>query len=406
MAEPQDRSKGRWAGIDWRMLAPILLGCLAVQTAVPLTRIATSYQAIGIDLPASSIAMLSASFSFLPVFFAVGVGRFNDRGGTGVSAVLGALVVAAAIAGLLLTEPSLWSLLVFSCILGIGQVLVVSALQISVTYCSGPARRDAVLGNFTVAMAGGQFLGPLLLGMLAGGATQPPIPVLLSCTLGVSGALILIMLVAAVRIRTHKGSGRSTEVIPVSSILRRGGLIWLVLGSGFVVTVNDLTLVYLPLLGVERGLDVGVVGLFLSVRAATSMVSRLMLVQFVALLGRHRLLVASLLVGAVSMAGIAIPLPHWALLLALALSGFAMGLAGATSLSLTLNIAPHDARATALSLRLTANRLGQFLIPVSIGPLAVFAGAGGIFYALTAILVGASATIRTKVRPMDEADEG
>ena len=62
----------------------------------------------------------------------------------------------------------------------------------------------------------------------------------------------------------------------------------------------DITLVYLPALGADRGLAAGFVGVLLTLRAVASMSSRLFLGRLVDWIGRRRLMIVSVTLSAVS----------------------------------------------------------------------------------------------------------
>ena len=154
------------------------------------------------------------------------------------------------------------------------------------------------------------------------------------------------------------------------------------------VTAGDLILVYFPALGADRGLGAGAIGWLLSLRAAVAMVSRIFLSRLARIVGRTKLMVMTMLSGAVAIGFLALPLPTWGLAICMIVIGFGMGIALATTLSLTVIASPPAARATAISLRLTANRLGQFLIPLSAGVVAGSLGVGSVFAVMAASLIG------------------
>ena len=62
--------------------------------------------------------------------------------------------------------------------------------------------------------------------------------------------------------------------------------------SCIVLAAVDITLVYLPALGADRGLAAGFIGLLLTLRAVASMASRFFLGRLVARIGRRRLMIA------------------------------------------------------------------------------------------------------------------
>src|SRR5215218_7646028 len=116
------------------------------------------------------------------------------------------------------------------------------------------------------------------------------------------------------------------------------------------------------------------------------MTSRLFLGRLVALTGRRRLMIASVALSAVSMAAVAVPLHPAALAALVVLMGLGLGVGQPLTMSWLAEVAPAGQRGRAMSLRLTGNRLGQVLIPSTIGLLAAGVGAAGVLAATAGAL--------------------
>jgi MFS family permease len=140
----------------------------------------------------------------------------------------------------------------------------------------------------------------------------------------------------------------------------------------------DILLAYLPALGVERGWPASLVGALLAVRAGGSMAMRVALGPLAARFGRIRLLGVAMLVSAAGL--IAIPLVHPIPMFVLLMIAIGAGLGTGQPLTLAwvASIAVPGTRATALSLRLIGNRVGQLFLPAAAGALAVLGGASGV----------------------------
>jgi predicted MFS family arabinose efflux permease len=82
--------------------------------------------------------------------------------------------------------------------------------------------------------------------------------------------------------------------------------------------------------------------------------------------------------------------------------GFGLGIAATLTFSEVVLIAPPDARATALSLRITGNRLGQVLLPFLGSFLATVAGAGGVLIVTAAMLAASGIAVRISLRDHSE----
>ena len=354
---------------------------------VPLARIVTTYRALDLGLGVQFIGLLSAVFALLPVLFTVAIGRFNDRGAVARATVIGGLSLLLSSAMLWLLPPSLPMLLVSTAILGIGQTLCLSSMQLIASTSSSRMHRDAILANYMVAMALGQAIGPMFVGLPMDGAWILVIPV-------VGSGLLLVAALGLLRVVPRPRRYGDGNRIPLRQIAATRGLPWIVLTGSICVTAQDLLLAFMPVLGEERGIAPVVIGMLLSIRAIASMVSRLTFSRAVHAIGRLRLMLASAVIGGAGLLLVALPLPIWALALALVVAGFGLGIALTSSIAMTLEIAPPAAGGTALSLRLTANRISQFAVPLLAGFIVAPMGAAGIFGLTGAALIGA-----TVVRP-------
>jgi MFS family permease len=148
------------------------------------------------------------------------------------------------------------------------------------------------------------------------------------------------------------------------------------------ITAQDLLVIYLPALGAERHIDAYNIGLLLTVRSAASLVSRAFYARLIFSIGRMPLTLVSMLGSAAGFLVLAIPLALPAMYVVLILLGFAMGIASTLTLSGVMYLAPPEACGTALTLRMTGNRVGQIVFPALAGVVAAATGVAGILLAL------------------------
>jgi len=80
----------RTSDVDYRLLVPLVLNSAIIQAVYAIMRVTTSYRAIELDLPVIWIGVISATFAILPIFLAVWVGRFMDRGNDAQACWIGA----------------------------------------------------------------------------------------------------------------------------------------------------------------------------------------------------------------------------------------------------------------------------------------------------------------------------
>src|SRR5687768_10691807 len=138
--------------------------------------------------------------------------------------------------------------------------------------------------------------------------------------------------------RDRAGGGAASG--GMGTLLRLPGLLRALLISCVVLSAVDITLVYLPALGADRGWAAGVVGLLLTLRAVASMTSRFFLGRLVGWIGRRRLMIVSVTLSAVSMAVVAAPLPMVATAVVVVLLGLGLGVGQPLTMSWLAEIAP------------------------------------------------------------------
>lgn len=365
------------------VILPLLIAGFLVQALVPMVRILTSYQALELGHSAETIGIISAVFALLPVFLTVVIGRLNDGGALGRVIVCGAAGSLMACLLFWLGPHGLGTLLLSNALLGISQTAVLAGLQVVTTRASSRAHRDSVLGNYMVAISLGQAFGPLIIGA----GHDSPLLAAVPC-----GAAVLLLATLAVlarrlpqpRAAVHGGA------LPLGEIAATRGLWWIIVFGGLCVAAQDLLLAFLPVYAVERGLTPMAVGVLLSVRAIAAMVSRLLFGRAVRHFGQMRLALLSAGLGGVAMLALAVPLPVVAVGVAMAALGFGLGIALTCSVALTIQIAPPRARGTALSMRMTAIRLAQFVIPLGAGVAVAPIGAAGTFALSGVAILGAA----------------
>ena len=167
----------------------------------------------------------------------------------------------------------------------------------------------------------------------------------------------------------------------------------MILAGVILVSASDVVVVYVPLLGAERQIDVHDIGLLLTVRAAASMLARLFYARMVMAFGRWPLMIATTLACGAAYAVIALPLPLWAMHVTIAVMGFTFGVATTLSITIIVDMTTVGARGTSNSLRIMSNRAGQFVMPFGAGLVAVVAGISGLFLVLAAAIGIAAAAM-------------
>ena len=374
-----------------------------------------SYRALALDAGPTGIGVIAASYGVLALLIAVPAGRWVDRHGEP-RALVGGTALVAMVGVVLALSSNLLLLTIGMLCLGAGQIMVAVAIQALIANGGSADGRDGRFGVQTVVTSFGQLIGPAAAGLLVAAAL--PIGesatgrVTLEATDGVfwTGAVVAVAtcLVALTlwrwpprqharfAVTQPRVAVDDTIRIAFARVLRVPSMPQAMLASLAVLSTIDIVVAYLPVYGVANGIPVATVGLLLAVRGAASMVSRAFMLPLRRLLGRRRLLVGSIAAPALTLLLLPIVGPATApLFIAMALIGFGLGLGQPLTMSWVATRAPFDIRATAIGVRLSANRLGQFAVPATVG---IVAGAGGlsaIFWSLAAMLATTAVVVMT-----------
>ncbi|MER7172088.1 MFS transporter [Streptomyces mesophilus] len=378
-------------GRGWLLRLVIAFGF--AQAAVSMARPAVSYRALGLGADERAIGVIAGVYALLPLFAAVPLGRRTDHGRCAPLLPAGVVLIAGgcALSG---TANSLAAMAAWSGVMGLGHLAFVIGAQSIVARQSAPAEQDRNFGHFTIGASLGQLIGPIAAGALVtGGSHGDAMARTSALALLVSAGVAVVSFVSLWRIEHHAPSKKPAKdaKVPVHRILRTRGVPAGILISLAVLSATDILTAYLPVIGEHRGIAPSVIGLLLSLRAAATIACRLVMTPMIRLIGRTTLLVSTCLLAGLLCAGIALPVPVWALAAMLAVLGFCLGVGQPLSMTTVVQAAPAEARSTALALRLTGNRLGQVATPASAGLIAGAAGIGAPFVMLGALLVGAAA---------------
>jgi MFS family permease len=338
-------SPARVPDIDWRLLGPLLANAFMVHAVIGIIRVTTSYRTIELELPIVWLGVISASFALLPVFSAVALGRFIDRGNDARAAWIGAALILVSAVGFWAWSPSGVQLLAFTVVLGFGHMFCMAAHQMLAVRSANMRGREAAFGHFMVAVSSGQGLGPFVVGWLGGAAAVPATGYLF----GIGTIAALLFLAVALTLRPapkSPGHEAGSPLVPVGTLMRMPGLAAVLTASVVTVTSLDLLVVYLPLIGAERHIDASDIGMLLAIRSVAALVARAFYSRLIVLLGRRRLTLTSISVAAAAFAVLAIPsLPL--MYVSIIAVGLGLGIASTTTLSGVVDMAPAAARGTA-----------------------------------------------------------
>ena len=387
-------------GVDWRIFAPLMLHGVTVQTMTGMLRVTTSYRCLELELPVVWLGAISATFALLPVFLAVFVGRYIDRGHDARATRVGSALMLAGAVGLRFFAPTAPLVLAFTAVLGIGHLFLMASHQMLCVRAAGDGNRDSAFANFLIANGVGQGLGPLIVGWIGGAAKVPETTPLFSIGLAITALSFLLSLAIPAARRADAGA-RSQSPAPVGDLMRIPGFVVTLMASIITITSQDLIVIYLPLLGAERSIDVSHIGAILTTRSVAAVVSRIFYARLIIGVGRVQLTLWSMSLSGLAYALLGVQSSLPLMYAAAAVLGLGLGVASTLSLTSVLDLSPVGARATALSLRITGNRIGQVSLPFLASLVAATAGAPGVLVVVGASLIASAISVRM-VRGLQE----
>jgi MFS family permease len=369
------------------------------QTAVYMARPTTSYRLLGLGSGARAVGLVAASFALLPLFLAIPLGRFSDRRGGAPLLLVGCAVQTVGCV-LLAAAGSALALAAASAVLGVGHLGLALGVQEMIARESDSARHDEHFGLLTAAVSLGQLVGPLLAGVVLGDRGGAALAAAAQHTLLLAAVIAALATVCAL----VADRSRASAEVPARAAGHREGSVRLIattrgVPSGIFVSVAvlsaaDVFTAYLPVLGEQRGIGPRIVGVLLATRAGASMASRVGVGAIVRRVGRVRLIVVGAVAAAAAFGAFTLTEDVVVLVVLSVVAGFGLGFGQPLSMTLVVQLVPASARATALAVRLTGNRLGQVAVPAAAGVVAGASGAGAVFWLVGGMLVASAVAIR------------
>src|SRR5262245_1567332 len=217
----QSRPAGR-PDLDWTLLAPLLAHVIVTHAMVLVVRVTVSYRIIELGLPAVWLGIISASFAILPIFTALRIGRYIDRGHDAHAAWIGSALTLVSAVALWAWPGSAIHLLAFTILLGSGHMFLMAAQQMLCVRSASERGREVAFGHYMVAVSIGQGLGPLLVGWVGGGVTVPATPPLF--TVGVITAVLCMGVALTVRPAARQIKTADGPTVPPGHLWRRPGM--------------------------------------------------------------------------------------------------------------------------------------------------------------------------------------
>ena len=379
-----------------RWLLILIATALLSQTALNLIRPVTTYKLISFGSGAFTVGVVTAAYAILPLFTAMMLGRVSSRiRRIRFLMVAGVALLAAGGIGINFS-PNALTVALARAVLGLGHLMFTIGGQSSIARFFPDSDLDKGFGWFTAAYAAGQFIGPLIGGMVLGSGTdalsaERVADISLSLWIAAGCSLLAVpFLLPSWQPKISKSASQTRppkSKASIPSVLRIRGMASHMFASMTLLAMLDILTAFLPLVAEKHGVTPENVGVLLAIRGFASVISRLFIPKLSAHFERNHLLVTSLWVS-----GIAIALAPafidslWAAGAALLVGGFFLGLGQPMTMTMISTSVPAVDRGAALAVRLMGNRVGQVALPVISSTVAAGLGPAGAIWFCCALL--------------------
>lgn len=376
---------------------PILLVLLVVllnMSAFRGSKVLVSLFALELGAPQIMLGVIVALYSLCPMLLAMFAGRLIDRVGVRWPLALGSLGIALSLLlpGVL---PSLTALYASALMIGASHVFYNVAMQNLVGMLSTVDTRTRNFSNFSLVVASGGFLGPLLAGFAIDGVGHAWAYLCMALTPLLSFAILFR---AGHRLAALRGGKAKTEdeAVYAVGLLGNAPLRRTLITSGIILTAIDLFQFYMPIYGHAIGLSASAIGAVLAMFAAASFIVRIVMPRLVKQYGEERVLTASIFSAAATY--VLFPLVESGLLLgAIAfLLGLGTGCGQPLTMMMIYSRAPEGRSGEAFGLRMAINNLTHIVVPLFFGAVGSAFGVTPVFLANAAMLGAGGALSRRR----------
>jgi len=360
----------------------VLLIVALNMTSFRASKMLVSLFAIELHASQFMIGVLIALYSLLPVMLALHAGKLADRFGVRLPMIIGSAGFAAALL-IPFLFPVLAALYVSAMLIGVFHMMYNVAVQNLVGMLGRAEDRARNFSNYSLAMAIGVFIGPVIAGY-AIDALGHAYGYLCVSFLPLIPALIMARargMTAGPRAKTEEEKAVMSASLLANPVLRRTLIV-----SAIATTAQDLFQFYMPIYGHFVGLSASAIGVVVAMAGVSSFVVRAVLPAMTERWGVDRVFNGSLYLS--SIAFLAFPLVSSAPMLSVLslVLGFGMGCSQPVTLMLIFSRAPEGRSGEALGMRITINQFMHVAVPLLFGSLGSAFGVAPVFYINSLVL--------------------
>ncbi|MFO7941346.1 MAG: MFS transporter [Bacillota bacterium] len=385
--------------VEPRLLFMCLLTAVHFAGAT-MPRLLIPLQLSDLGTSAEITGLVVSTYALFPLFIALPGGVIIDRLGSRFTILVGcALEVVAAY--LLVRYPAVVPITAGTITAGVGNVLIIVAGQAYVAALGTPKSRANDFAVFGFATAFGHLIGPLLGGMISNSFGRG----VAFAGLGVAGiavALISLSLppagaaVSRRKLEDVETEGMRDLAKVARELLKDPRAQMSIIISGCALGAFSINTSFYPVFLERIGYSDGAIGALGSVRQLSALIVRPALGYLVGGFGARRTVQGVLLIGAVAIGVTPLASALVPLALLAALGGTTTALTQPISMIMMAEGADDEHRGLAMGLRLTGNRLVQFVGPIFLGVVVGYLGISWSFFGSALVLLVGAAVLYWK----------
>lgn len=260
------------------ILRNVLMITFTFQIMIYSTRPIMSLYASDLGATTFEIGLLTASFAFFPLLFAIHAGKIADHVGDRLPLLLGTIGCATGMA-LPFLFPSLWALYLSQSIVGISHVFINVSLQNVLGNAAGKAKRDHYFSVFSTVVALAGFIGPVAGGYLAEHVSYQSVFLasMLTGLVPILFSLTIPVIVAAQKERVEAKESSPFTLLKIP-LLRKA-----LATSALVLYSRDIFVAYFPLYASHLGISDSTIGWIVAIQGLSMVPVRLFLTKLTAL---------------------------------------------------------------------------------------------------------------------------
>lgn len=367
----------------------VVVIALTYQIMINITRPIVSLYATNMGAGTAEVGYLAATYAFFPLMLAIPIGKISDRIGDRIPTILGTFGVTIGICVPFIFQ-TMWALYISQALVGVSQIFINVNLQNMIGAVSSSEQRDRNYSYFSLGVALGGLVGPVVGGYLAEHFSYAT-SYLVATFIGAIPICLSFLLPVIKRKKeiVEQNKGKSALNLLKIPNLRKA-----LLASSLVLYSRDIYVAYFPLYAAGLGYSVSTIGWILTVMGLASVAVRSSLPMLINRLGRDKVLTITLCIAGIAYIFIPVFDHLIGFYIFAALMGAGLGCGQPLSMSTIYNASPTSRKAEALGLRLATNRLSQVIAPLLFGFIGTLGGLAPVFYLSGFFLLGGSYVTR------------